>query len=230
MYYTESYRELSYLPLFYLKILRHLDINSSDDTKEVFLNEVSNARIADFFAKENILSSDVIIGLSLTAGNKVKEWGDDNFEALIRGLRKKYDIKIVFIGAQRERERVDAMIKKIGDPNCINASGFSIEDLPSLMRRFSVFIAVDTGPIHVAHALGIPLIDILGPVNDIELTPKGKNIKILKPDPYVPPTIFAFKESVDKELTQLAFRSMRVDQVIAAFVDLSNGTFLRDAR
>ena len=45
------------------------------------------------------------------------------------------------------------------------------------MRRFSVFIAVDTGPIHVAHALGIPLIDILGPVNDIELTPKGKNIK-----------------------------------------------------
>ncbi len=227
---TESYRELSYLPLFYLKILRHLDINSSDDTKEVFLNEVSNARIADFFAKENILSSDVIIGLSLTAGNKVKEWGDDNFEALIRGLRKKYDIKIVFIGAQRERERVDAMIKKIGDPNCINASGFSIEDLPSLMRRFSVFIAVDTGPIHVAHALGIPLIDILGPVNDIELTPKGKNIKILKPDPYVPPTIFAFKESGDKELTQLALRSMRVDQVIAAFVDLSKGTFLREAR
>ena len=65
MYYNGKLSRAFLPPSFYLKILRHLDINSSDDTKEVFLNEVSNARIADFFAKENILSSDVIIGLKL---------------------------------------------------------------------------------------------------------------------------------------------------------------------
>ena len=214
----EKYAELSYLPIFYLKMLRHLGIHSSNDRKEVFCRQNLEEKINSFLKRENISLDDKLVGVSLTAGNKIKEWGDDKFESLCREINKKYGMKIVFIGSLYDKARVGAMIEKLGDKNnFINGVGFSVEELPDLMRRLSFFIAVDTGPIHIAHALGIPLVDILGPVNDIELTPKGDAIVILKPLRSIPPTIFAFQEALDRELTKKSMDSITVAQVLDAF-------------
>ncbi|MFA5998220.1 MAG: glycosyltransferase family 9 protein [Candidatus Paceibacterota bacterium] len=214
----EEYGALSYLPIFYLKMLRHLGIHSSDDRKEVFCRLESGERVEAFFRSKRVAPEDTIVGVSLSAGNKIKEWGDDKFEALCREIRKDYGMKIVIIGSLYEKQRIDALLGKLGDPTAfISAVGFSIEELPDLMKRFSYFIAVDTGPVHIAHALDIPIIDILGPVNDIELTPRGNAAIIVKSPSDIPPTIFAFQEALDRELTKKSMDSITVAKVLDAF-------------
>lgn len=217
----QKYENFSYLPIFYLKTLENMGIKSVDCRKEVFLSKKSNEKIEFFFKQVGILNREKVVGMSITAGNSIKEWGEDKFEILAKKIKETYGLKIVFIGSKNDNEKVDKLLSKLNDKlYYINATGFSIEELPSLIKKFFIFISVDTGPMHIAHALNIPLIDILGPVNDIELTPNGENVKIIKPNPPVPPTIFAFKESGSIELTQNALENISVPQVLSAFGEL----------
>jgi len=215
---TEKYVTLSYLPIFYLKMLRYLEIYSSEDKKEVFCHLGLEDRVDTFLKSKQVSPEDRILGISLTAGNRIKEWGDEKFELLSREIHKNYGMKIVFIGSPREKKRIDSLLENLGGSGAfLSAVGFSIEELPNLMKRFSYFISVDTGPMHIAHALGVPLVDILGPVNSIELTPTGRGVVVVKSPSNIPSTIFAFREELSQDLTRKSMDAITVGQVVEAF-------------
>jgi ADP-heptose:LPS heptosyltransferase len=215
------YATPSYLPLFYLGLLKYFGIHKNNVKKEVYVSSDSDKKITAWLDQKGILSDDRVVGMSLTAGNKIKEWGDDKFAILANKIIEQYAMKIVLIGSSHDKERVSNFIKTVSyNDHYIDGTGFSLNDLPALMKRFNYFIAVDTGPIHIAEALGIPLIDILGSVNDIELTPRGKNVRIIKPSVNIPPTIFAFWEAGDKRLTTEAVDSISAGKVFEAFKSL----------
>lgn len=214
----EKYEHLSYLPAFYLNMLRHIGVINDNTQKEVFTSKISEEIIDSFFKKKLIVQTDKLVGVSITAGNKIKEWGDEKFAVLAKTIVDQYSAKIIFIGSERDRERINKLINKIGGgDHYISAAGVSLENLPALMSKLTVFISVDTGPIHIAEALDIPLIDILGPVNDIELTPRGKNVQIVKPAEGISPTVFAFHTPGDEALARKALDSIKIKDVISAF-------------
>jgi len=217
----EIYATLSYLPLFYLKLLKYLGINKTIVKKEVYISSDSDKKITAWLNQKEILPDDQVVGISLTAGNKIKEWGDNKFMALTNKITEQYGMKIILIGSYRDQERADNFIKLVSGNGCyVNGTGFPLNDLPALIKRFNYFISVDTGPVHIAEALGIPLIDILGPVNDIELTPKGEFVRIIKPSDNIPPTIFAFWETGDKKSATQALDSISAEEVFNAFKSL----------
>lgn len=218
----EKYVELSYLPAFYLRLLRFFGVDKIEVKKEVFWTKEAEKKTDEFFCKNKIGVTDRLAGISLSAGNKVKEWGDDKFKIVAREISNQYGMKVIFIGGMRDKERINKLIKELGGgDNYINGTGFALEELPALMKRFKIFISADTGPVHIAEALSIPLIDILGPVNDIELTPRGETARIVKPAPDIPPTVFAFREAGDRELTKKALDSISADKVISVFQELA---------
>ncbi|HEY0220757.1 MAG TPA: glycosyltransferase family 9 protein [Candidatus Paceibacterota bacterium] len=212
-----NYEVLTYLPVFYLRMLESLGVNKKEAKKEVFWNKESDNRIDSLFRENNLSDQDKIVGISLSAGNKIKEWGDEKFVTISREIVSGYGMKVVFTGGPSDRDRVDKVISLLGGGhNFINSAGVSLEDLPALMNRFKVFISVDTGPTHIAEALGVPLIDILGPVNDIELTPRGQFSRIMKPKD-IDPTVFAFWENVDPEQTRGSLVAIKPEEVLRVF-------------
>lgn len=61
------------------------------------------------------------------------------------------------------------------------------------MNRFNLYIAADTGPIYIAHALKVPLVDIIGPVDPREQPPKDeRSIQVVAEG--VEPTSFVLKK------------------------------------
>ena len=55
------------------------------------------------------------------------------------------------------------------------------------MRNFDCFISVDSGAVYVADAVGVPVIDFMGPANSREQRPIGSKAIILNsPEPCVP--------------------------------------------
>jgi ADP-heptose:LPS heptosyltransferase len=129
----------------------------------------------------------------------------------------------VFIGSSRDSARISRLIAGFNEsyrPSCIQATDFSLEDLPSLIKRFSFFISGDTGPMHMAHALGVPLIDIIGPVHPDEQAPRDGMSIIVKPKGSVAPTIFAFEKAGAATLSREALDSTSVEDVFRAFSGL----------
>jgi len=217
-----AYEEGEYIPDFYAKLLAPIGVMSYEALKEVFVRDEDRKVISHLLSEA---PTELLVGLSLSAGNAVKEWGDDRFFKLAEALIADYGATILVIGGQNECERIDAFIARSNHQDrYIKACTCTLEELPALMERLDLYVAVDTGPIHIAHALKVPLIDIVGPVNYTELSPRGERCVLVKPDPPVEPTIFAFREPGDPSLTKRALDNTQSLRVLESAITLLKET------
>jgi heptosyltransferase II len=214
--YFLEYKHHTNLPKRYLDILRAIDINASRLKMEVFITEESEKQ-ADTFFHNNLSEYSRVVGISITAGNKIKEWGDDKFAHLARRITEQYhSVAIVFIGAKRDEDRINSVLQSLGKGPYFKTVDFSLEALPSLIKRLSLYIAVDTGPIYVAYALSIPLVDITGPVDPWEQPPhNSKSICVMPPAPFLPSS-FVLKRPGTKDQHKKSLKRITVEMVMIA--------------
>lgn len=212
-----QYQEGENILRLYLKILKFIDIAVPEKIiKEVFTSESGDIKTKEFFKKHAIMEKDFVVGISVTTGSEIKEWGLERFAELSKRLIENYKAKIIFIGSLKDEKKINKVNGLIGN-NGIVATDFSLEELPSLMKRFNVFIAADSGPVHIAHALGIPLIDIIGPVDPDEQAPNDEKSIIITPPSDIKPTIFAIRPAGDPKQSRRAAESISVENVLDAF-------------
>ena len=131
-----------------------------------------------------IKSSDQsLIALNAGATNsRAKCWPEERFAELADKLVNEIDTSIVLIGADSERENADRIISQMNSANrAINLAGkTSIAELIGLLARCSLLVTNDTGPAHVAAALGTPTLTIFGPTNEFETAPLGLRSSIIR--------------------------------------------------
>ncbi len=122
-----------------------------------------------------------IIGISPTAAyGTAKMWPSDQFNHLISRLQTIYpDIQVVLFGSEKEAQRIDRVVKGI-DRNCYNLAGkLTLRESMAAISLCRLFISNDSGLMHLADALGIPLLGIFGPTIPHKTRPIGKQSEIL---------------------------------------------------
>lgn len=171
-----------YVPAEMLKLLKPLGIEDVDTTKHLSFSLESKNKVEVFFNENHIGPKDVVIGISPSSGNKIKNWGSNNFARLADYIWNNYQSRIIIIGSAVDRAEVEEMVDSLDpDTKFINAAEhFSVEGLKALVARLDMFIGVDTGPIYIAEAFGVATIDIVGPVDEREQPPQGRIHKIVK--------------------------------------------------
>jgi len=94
-----------------------------------------------------------------------KLWPLESFICLAKQLEQQHPgYQLVLTGGDNEQHLADAFIKKI--PNAINLVGkTNVLQLAAVMQRFSAYVCSDSGTMHVACAMGIPVIALFGPTN-----------------------------------------------------------------
>lgn len=172
-----------YMPRQYLKLLEPLDIFESDTQKRLAVSEAASEKAQAFLREHGIESGDLVVGISPSAGNKIKEWPVERFARVADHLIEAYGAKVIIIGGPRDRTLVDNVLKNMKHTMvAIPALGFSIEELKGLISQLKAFISVDTGPIYIAEAFGVPTVDIVGPVDEREQPPRGPFNRVVVPD------------------------------------------------
>ncbi len=178
-----------YAPREYLRLLEPLGIFSEDTSKKLYYSPEAERAMTNFLESSIINKDRPIIGISPSAGNKIKNWGGKKFAELATFLWGKYSANIVVIGGPRDTEEVKEMLKFLPlNVLVINsAEKFSIDELKALISKLNLFVSVDTGPIYIAEAFGVPTVDITGPIDEREQPPIGpKHIVVTPPDPREP--------------------------------------------
>jgi lipopolysaccharide heptosyltransferase II len=167
----------------YLNLLKFLSIENNNLAKEVFIDALSEKKAEEFLASRGIVDGEIIVGLCLGAGNKIKEWGVNNFTELAKEIKQRYGFKVVVIGGPADEGLLKEFEKSTGNDAIIIYQNFSLKELSALIKRFDYFISVDTGPLFIANALGVPVIDIIGPFNYVEQAPYyDEKCEIVKPE------------------------------------------------
>lgn len=209
------------IPRLYLKTLKFFDIDvPSIFHKKIYVLKDAKQKAKKFLEDNGLTSGDLIVGISVSAGNKIKEWPSLKWTSFIRELIDKHDAKIIFIGKLDDKEKVNEINRQV-DNQCISAVGeFSLEEVSALIKNFTLFVASDSGTIHIADAVDTPLIDIVGPVDPDEQTPEGESSIIVKPPKYIQPTIFALRPAGSIEESRKATESITTEKVLDAFKKL----------
>jgi len=126
----------------------------------------ASARIGAKLARLGIPGGMPLIGVQVGAANGwAKQWYPDKWAAAAGEIARRRGAGVVLTGAARERPLAEAVRAGLGVPAWNLAGETDIPELVALLGRLSLFLAGDTGPMHLATALGIPTVALHGPTD-----------------------------------------------------------------
>jgi heptosyltransferase-1 len=105
------------------------------------------------------------------AGWGNKAWGEERFARLADRLLRSSGIQPIVSWGPGDEARADSLAETLGAPK-IPASDFA--DLARIISEARFFAAGDTGPLHLADALGVPTIGLFGPTDPARNGPSGR--------------------------------------------------------
>lgn len=105
------------------------------------------------------------------SGWPLKNWPPPRWGELAAALHQRYGAIPLVTGGPTERDLVAAVVAASGGRARGLAGRLSLGGLAALHRRARVVIATDSGPLHLASAVGAPVIGLYGPADPVEFGP-----------------------------------------------------------
>jgi len=116
---------------------------------------------------EQIISDQALEGgfaiINPGAGWPSKVWPADRFAAVARHLGKKWNLPTLVVWAGEAEMQMGLLIAVGSQGHAQIAPRTTLPELASLARRAKMFIGSDTGPLHLAAAVGTPCVGLYGP-------------------------------------------------------------------
>ena len=171
-----------------LSLLKELDIETRFIRPKLPVAREDEEYISKFI-NENTKPSlpIVIIHPGTSKFGSFKQWQPSNYALLADMIMEEYDTNIIFTWGPDEFDTVKKIIENMklkAIPACETAS---IKQLIALLKHATLFIGGDTGPLHMASMLDIPVVGIYGPKDPVIYGPyRGEAIVIRKDLPCSP--------------------------------------------
>ncbi len=163
----------------YLRVLQLLNINNVPSSLEFWHTDTDRRFIERLLRAEGILPDDRIIALNLGATWATKRWDMLNFADVIQQVaRLTPEIKVVLTGASDEQELAKALLTSLSVINLIGKT--DLLQLGALLERCEVCLTCDSGPMHIAAAVGTPTVTLFGPTNPVRHRPYGTGHTVIE--------------------------------------------------
>lgn len=156
------------------EVLKRLGIQENDNSLELFLAPNAGVWLDDVLNKEEIAIQSPFVVIHPGGFYSSQRWSSSSYAQVALYLKKTYGLSTVCIASGQELKIIDDILV---------ASGGGVDFLynkrmqvsMALMKRAKFFIGNNSGPLHVAAALGLPTISLNGPTVLYRWYPLGNN-------------------------------------------------------
>ncbi len=128
---------------------------------------------ADWLVARGVEPARPLIAIHPGAGAPVKQWPVDAWAAVANGLTAAFDAQILLTGSASERPLTQALSKALRQPAWDSAGETTLGQLAALLARCALVLGSDSGPLHLAVAMGAPTVHLYGPVAHAKFGPWG---------------------------------------------------------
>ena len=168
---------------FYLKMIRAA--GASDLSVEFIVPDDPTAAdsVAKLLARHDIAGNDYVVFIPGSA-QRDKCWPTERFAILAEKIASDYGLPIIASGTASESDIIEDLRKKSKVPITSLAGQTSLKELIALLRAARLVVSNDTGPGHIASALGTPLVMMYSWSNPARIAPYGRTECMVANEPY----------------------------------------------
>jgi len=124
-----------------------------------------------------------LIGIHVSGGRAIKQWAPDRFADLASRLALTDGASIVLTGSAADRPLVEQVARALDAGAVVDLAG--LLDLPALaavLERLDLLVTGDTGPMHLAAAVGTPVVAVFGPSDPARYAPRDPMHQVVRVD------------------------------------------------
>jgi len=133
-----------------------------------------------FFTQYAIRNTEKVIAVNPGASWRINRWPPDKLGEAANLLRQKLAARILLIGGRDDMDLADEVASHLDSPP-LNVTGrTTLTQLAGLLERCAVLITGDTGPMHLATAVGTPVVALFGPSDARVSGPYSKNSVVIE--------------------------------------------------
>ena len=156
----------------YLRVLQLLDIDAISDDLEFWHTDADRQFIENLLRAEGFSRNDRLIAVNLGTTWATKRWDIVKFTEVIRRITRLVpETKVVLTGSPTEQPLTEALPTSLPIINLVGKT--SILQLGALLERCEVCLTCDSGPMHIAAAVGTPTVALFGPTDPGRHRPYG---------------------------------------------------------
>lgn len=167
-----------------LALLRPLDLEPDDDRRLVapVWTAQEEQQAWTRLVTRGVPAQGTVVVVNPNASDLCVErrWPAERFASLVSRFRERVARvdRLVFIGVESDRESVAEVLRLVDEsalPRCLDLSGRTdLLELSVLLRRSALLVTNDSGPLHLASALGVPTVSLFGPETPALYGPVGE--------------------------------------------------------
>jgi heptosyltransferase II len=163
---VESMHRIDY----YLNIIKEAGLAVHDRHTEFFVKQDDIGAVEEFLIKNSISEDDFIVGINPGGNWGPKRWPLENFAKLADNLADEFKAKIIITGSEKDVELAEEIRQDMRHGAVLACGKLSIKQFAVLANIMNIFVSADSGPMHIANAVGArKIIALFGPT-DPELT------------------------------------------------------------
>jgi len=170
---------------YYKDLLLHFNIEEFEGKLRFYTSKDDENFAREFLKENDVEKNDILIGIAPFGGASWgpdaanKQWPAENFVSLIKEIISQYRAKVFLFGRSEDENSLDdfneVILKEAGVINAVGKT--NLGQLAALISECKLFIANDSGPLHIACAREVPTISIFGPVDEKVYGPVGDKNK-----------------------------------------------------
>lgn len=152
---------------------RTLCLIRKDDQMELYTGPEEERNMALWLRRHRLSGKDLVI-IHPGARFWFKRWPARKWASLLDILQGELGLSVVITGSGREMEDVRTILSRMKTPAYSIAGQTTVLELAALIKKATLFIGNDSGPMHIAAAMGTPVIALFGPTEPALWKPWGK--------------------------------------------------------
>ena len=176
---------------YYLELLRRigwLDSVPNESFVKLEVPEENRRRASDFLLSAGVQRDTLRVAIGAGASySSAKCWPPDRFAELANRLHAEGKVDIILFGTRGEAPVSSAIAAGMRRPPIDFTGKTAINDLPALLSQCHLFIGNDSGAMHVAAAVGLPVVAVFGPTDPLGTAPVTPSCSIIQEKPYCGP-------------------------------------------
>jgi len=141
-------------------------------------------RIDELLSERGIDTNKLLIAVHPGGGWLSRRWFSDRYATLIERLLRERQAQVVLIGGKEggagEKGLNEEILAGVKGTVTDLTGCLTLKELMALLSRCNVFVGNEAGPMHIATALGVPAVAILGPTDPVRTGPFGGRTTIIR--------------------------------------------------